>query len=201
MIYYTKFSLPAAPKEKSRQERQISRALFRFVLSRRLPFCGNEPLEQLLVRGEHGKPFLKGNPFYFNLSHSGGLVLCAAEDVPVGVDVEKRRSFSEKLMERICTPGERALAESGGDRDRALTQLWTMKESYMKYTGKGFAQGILSTEFSSLGDRPALRSGDAFFVSRELSGAFLTLCTGEPVELFLEQVSSKELSPFLEDRR
>ncbi len=201
MIYFTEIPLPTVPKEKSRQEKRMSRALLRFVLSRRLPKQKNEPLEELLCRGEHGKPFLKGDPFYFNLSHSGGIIVCAAEDTPVGVDVEKLRPFSERLMRRICTPGERTLVEGLKDRDKALTQLWTMKESYMKYTGKGFAQGILSTEFAALGKHSRLCSKDAFFVSREFLGAFLTLCTKTPVALSVQRVCEEELFPFSEAER
>ena len=142
--------------------------------------------------GSHGKPYLRGNPFYFNLSHSGGLVVCAVEQMPVGVDVERVRHFSSMLLERVCTLREQEQVSACENRDRAITRLWTMKESYMKYTGLGFAQGLLATEFEGLEEKhPRLRSGEGCFTTLELPGAFLTLCTQSPTELRLERVAAK----------
>ncbi len=42
-----------------------------------------------MVRDVHGKPRCVGHPeVHFNLSHSGGWILCALHGAPVGVDVE-----------------------------------------------------------------------------------------------------------------
>lgn len=188
MIYLAELGPIAGRKERSCAERGAAKRLLRWVMAKRLPHLSEEGREALLAVGPHGKPYLRGDPFYFNLSHSGGLVACAAEETPVGVDVEKVRSFSPALLKRICTPREQELVSACENKDSALTRLWTMKESYMKYTGLGFAQGILATEFESFGRHPRLCSGEGCFTTVELPGAFLTLCTREPVELCLEKV-------------
>ena len=71
-------------------------ALLTWVVRRELPEWAGKDARELLVYGPHGKPFLKGNPFYFNLSHSGGIVACAVQTCEVGLDVEKKREFSQR---------------------------------------------------------------------------------------------------------
>ena len=40
----------------------------------------------------YGKPFLKGNyRLYFNVSHYGNWIVCAIDDEPIGIDIEKIR--------------------------------------------------------------------------------------------------------------
>ena len=85
-----------------------------------------------------GKPvFPKYPDFYFNLSHSGPLVLCALADHPVGVDIEVIRPRSAGLPAYVFRGAEydRFLA-LGGDWNAFYT-LWTETESILKYTGEG----------------------------------------------------------------
>ena len=63
-------------------------------------------------------------------------------DRPVGIDVERKLSYNETLMRRICTEEEQALfADCQNDTERAdlLSVLWPMKESYVKRDGRGLS--------------------------------------------------------------
>ncbi len=193
MVYVTRLVQESTRKKAAEKERLAASALLTWVVRRELPEWAGKDARELLVYGPHGKPYLKGNPFYFNLSHSGGIVACAVQTREVGLDVEKKREFSQRLKERICTPAEYLLVSSGSRENENLTQLWTMKESYMKYTGLGFAQGILSTEFRMLGKTPELCSGRANFVCAEFEDAFFTLCTAEPVPLEIMEVRFEDV--------
>ena len=85
-----------------------------------------------------GKPVFADHPnFYFNLSHSGTLALCALSDCPVGADIEVIRPRSAGLSAYVFKGAEydRFLA-LGGDWN-AFYILWTEKESILKYTGEG----------------------------------------------------------------
>lgn len=84
-----------------------------------------------------GKPEAEG--VFFNLSHSGGYVICAVGDRPVGCDVEQVKKAPGQVAEHFFCESEIAyinMAESGR-RDQAFFRIWTMKESYMKMTGEG----------------------------------------------------------------
>ena len=89
--------------------------------------------------GKYGKAYISNyEDIYFNLSHSGKLVLCAISDMEVGADVEyidgeidlniARHYFYNREYESIMN------AENESDE---FFKYWVLKESYMKYTGLG----------------------------------------------------------------
>lgn len=92
-----------------------------------------------ICREKRGKPFFPAFPQYcFNLSHSGSLALCALSQRPVGVDIQVIRSaWSPRLLERSCSPAERAWLSRRGDRPADFTALWACKESAAKESGYG----------------------------------------------------------------
>lgn len=88
---------------------------------------------------QYGKPFLKGSKLEFNISHSGDWIVCTIADNPVGVDVEIIQFLDFKSIYRTFSK-EEILYFS--DLDLAQTEnlffkLWTLKESFVKYNGKG----------------------------------------------------------------
>lgn len=189
--------IAALPKGAARRlEHRAGWALLRSGLIRQ-GFCGREEtVEGLMARaqkGEHGKPCLPGGP-QFSISHSRGLIACAIEREPVGLDIERVREFSPGMIERICTPGEQLL--TGGDRG-LLTQLWTCKESYMKLTGRGLSQGLHAAEFIRLGERPEMAGNSARFYSTAIEHAGqefrLTLCSYVPGDFRTEWTDYSDL--------
>ena len=56
-------------------------------------YLGLAPQSVQFQLGPHGKPFLRGHPLQFNLSHSGDWALLAfSRDRPLGIDLERHRS-------------------------------------------------------------------------------------------------------------
>lgn len=110
------------------------------LLQKGLADCGL-PTAAELVRGENEKPFLRDSEqFFFNLSHSGEIAVCAVSDRPVGVDVETRAHFEPSLVRRVFLPDEIAwIAAQAAPADELYTDLWTIKESLMKYLGTGLS--------------------------------------------------------------
>lgn len=140
----------------SRRAFIVARGVLRTLLSELAPSTAPEAWR--FETGERGKPIVPGGPS-FNLSHTDGLVVVAAStaSVNLGVDVEAidRSSDLDKLAQRYFSPFEaRAWMRRPHDerRDRFF-DLWTLKESYMKATGLGFALG-LSTFWFDLDARP-----------------------------------------------
>ena len=165
------------------------------ALRRALGDAGLDPFPEILCEpGE--KPRLRDGGLCFNLSHSGDMALCAVSGREVGVDVERYRSFTPELIRTVFTAEEisyvweRAGADDGL-RDRLFTSLWTVKESLMKYSGKGLAipPGRICLDCSALPRIVSLRKTgadhlepDRFrFVTRFLEEHVYTVCTeGEP---------------------
>lgn len=122
----------------------VAEALLRFAVKQALG------LENFTVeRTAKGKPYLPAQPdFCFNLSHSGDWVAIVWGNDPVGVDIEQLRSnpSGEQLARRCFCSDEQAylFAASDDERTRRFFELWTMKESYLKYLGTGIDRPLSS---------------------------------------------------------
>ena len=124
--------------------------------------------DEHVAYGENGKPYLADFPnVHFNLSHSGERVMGVISPFEVGCDVEIIKGDRGKLAERFFKPEESAWIkhfESLESQSEAFYRLWTLKECYMKVTGRGmslmpdkFALHVDENERISLfheGDRP-----------------------------------------------
>lgn len=132
--------------ERNRREYIAAHALKRAMLS---AATGDDPRAWRFEAEAGGKPFVAGGRGpHFNLSHCEGLVACAVSaDVALGVDVEpmdRRAPF--EIVERNFADAEREwlLALPEAERTRGFFALWTMKEAFIKATGKGVSQGLRS---------------------------------------------------------
>ncbi len=139
--------------------------------------------------GAHGKPEaqLGGRPagLAFNLSHTGGLVGVAVATVPglqLGFDLEPiDRRAPMQVARRYFTASEVAWLERLPETSRAegFFRLWTLKEAFIKATGKGLTQDLSSFWFQV--DPPAIsfapelpeRPQDWTFAQRVVHRGFL----------------------------
>ncbi len=96
--------------------------------------------------GAQGKPYLADYPqLYFSLSHSGSLVACAVSKQEIGLDVQEHVKIKSGLAKRFFTKDECALLHGQADAkayERLFFRLWSIKESYIKFTGLGMKQGL-----------------------------------------------------------
>lgn len=93
--------------------------------------------------GEWGKPFLKYHPnIYFSLSHSGDYAICSIGDRPMGNDIERIKPGRLKVADRFFAKEELDWMYAVQDEEevtRRMFRIWTMKESFLKATGKGIS--------------------------------------------------------------
>ena len=112
--------------------------------------AGFEGADEHVAYGENGKPYLVDFPdVHFNLSHSGERVMCVLSPFDVGCDVEIIKGDRGRLAERFFLPEESAWIkhfESLEMQTEAFYRLWTLKECYMKVTGRGMS--LMPDKFS-----------------------------------------------------
>ena len=96
----------------------------------------------LIYRNEFGKPFLKDHPYiHFNISHTKGAIVCAVSDKPVGVDIERVKRFNKCIVERFFTQNEQNyIFASNENVAERFIEIWTKKEAYVKWVGKGMQE-------------------------------------------------------------
>ncbi len=86
----------------------------------------------------NNKPYLKGDPVHFNISHSKDLVVCAIAEFPVGIDVEfVDTSINYLDFEFQMTSGEFERIHDSEDKIKSFFTYWTTKEAVIKAHGAG----------------------------------------------------------------
>lgn len=123
------------------------------------------------VQSSFGKPYLKDREgVYYNLSHSGRYVVLAWGGREVGVDVQRHDPAirMEDIGARFFAPDERLYVQQNSER---FYEIWTKKESFLKYTGRGLGAGL--TSFSALKPEPKIR----YFYRMLDENYSLSLCT------------------------
>ena len=122
-----------------RQRSAVGKVMTRMILASRIGVLAGE-VE--IGRQPFGKPVVvcssEPRP-QVNVSHSGGLVVIAVADAPVGVDVEEIRPIPQldSLLRDALSPEEGTHVRASDDPDLEFFRIWTAKESYLKATGEG----------------------------------------------------------------
>lgn len=97
---------------------------------------------------EDGKPYFSpDNNIKFNLSHSGEIVMYSFSDIEVGCDIEKEDHGENGIAKRYFSREENAFLDSFSgpeERKKMFYRIWTLKESFVKSTGKGIFSGMSS---------------------------------------------------------
>lgn len=103
---------------------------------------GMHPKQLIIRKNEYGKPYFLNLPeVHFNISHSGEWVLGILSEKECGIDVELVKEARMDVAKRFFAKEEyELLLQKEGEERRALFyELWTLKESYVKYKGMGLA--------------------------------------------------------------
>ena len=113
----------------------LSEAMLRYAL------CKTGRNTALTVKkDENGKPYVECEHFKFNVSYAGNYVAIAYGETEIGADIERIfiDSGRELVAKYYYTEEEYAeIFKDGIEENNALqfAQIWTMKESYLKYLG------------------------------------------------------------------
>lgn len=103
-------------------------------------------LELTYHYGKSGKPYLTDYPdLYFSLSHSGSVVACLCDTQEVGLDVQQHVNVKERIAKRFFSQKEYEMLvreEDSRVREQLFFRMWSIKESYIKYTGEGMSRGL-----------------------------------------------------------
>lgn len=100
----------------------------------------------LFSKSQYGKPFIKGHAeFQFNISHTKCGIIVMISDKTVGADIEKIKPAEIKIANRFFTNYEQDyIIECSNKLNECFFEIWTKKEAYVKYAGKGFSISLRS---------------------------------------------------------
>lgn len=104
-----------------------------------------------ILKDEFGKPYFKGNPIHFNVSHSGEYLAIAISKSPVGIDLQEPKKIKEGMYRKVVREEEQGLI--GEQRQKNFLRLWTLKESFVKAVGKGLRMSMKDYFFEKENER------------------------------------------------
>ena len=123
----------ASPKQKRAREHECAYSL----LDKMLKEAGISSYE--ILRGQNGKPYLKGEKIHFNLSHTEGFAVVCLSDTEIGVDCEKiDPAFAPKIeafSKRYFLENELSYLKKNDFSPSCFFEIWTKKEAMIKRDG------------------------------------------------------------------
>jgi len=108
-------------------------------------------IEEINLRNEeiqfsinaYGKPYCDFlDDFHFNVSHSESWVVCAVDCYPVGIDIEKISTIDLDISKNFFSGKEHEDLLLSNDPFEYFFTLWSLKESYIKFIGKGLSHPL-----------------------------------------------------------
>lgn len=157
---------------------------------------------EAITEDSNGRPMLSGSGIDFNISHSGGCVVCAlTSNGQVGIDVEEIRPFQLEGVKLYFTPDEQRALSQATDPVAMFYELWTKKESVLKANGRGLSISldsvvVTSSKTQCLGQIYSLKKLNI------MPGYCCHLASTEQVEdIQLKTFNSKDLKTTLETCR
>lgn len=136
-----------------------------------------------VCREEKGKPHFEGDPMYFSVTHSGKYWMCIFSKLPVGIDLQKKetKNKAEKISRRFFHPDEVDYLEK---QDWVpFFDVWSAKESYVKYTGTGIAGELASFSVVQKGQIKNKIEGLPLRQCKEFPQYSLFICGGTDGEI------------------
>ncbi len=149
--------------------------LGRLLLYRTLEERG---ISEFAVHYKNGeKPVLiSEKKLYFNISHSADFVALAISDEEVGCDIQEIRPYNPKVAKRNYCENETKLIEESEDKSDVFIRMWSLKESILKFTGKGIAGGLSTYDFSPYAGEESFTAFGCCFYVKKMENAYFALC-------------------------
>lgn len=131
----------------------IAHALLRAALSR---CCDVHPARWTFHKNAYQKPYISEptntRHLHFNISHTEGMVAAAITRIgSIGVDVESlsRETIENGVAQEVLSEVEYRdyMQQTGTAQHTRLLQYWTLKEAYVKATGRGITAGLKNHAF------------------------------------------------------
>jgi 4'-phosphopantetheinyl transferase len=168
--------------DKLRLEADKKRTVAGEMLARKAvaEYSGVKAEDIIFAISESGKPYIENSKFEFNISHSGDYAVCAVNETPIGIDIEKLRPVDLRVAKRVCNEAELIYLfgfppkenEFVYTEDKELItrffEIWTAKEAYVKLTGQG-----IDGDFSEF----CIFDLDEYLYQTKIDGCSFSLCS------------------------
>jgi 4'-phosphopantetheinyl transferase len=124
------------------------------------------------------------------------MAMCALHSAPVGADIERVDAVDDVTAWRIMSRQELFAFDKAQDKNNFFYKIWTLKEAYIKYNGRGIGTDLHSLTVYPEGDRIVTNiSGCQFELINTIPGYQAAVCASD-VSHSLSWVSKQSLDQF-----
>ncbi len=151
-------------------EKNMKASLLATIISARLLAKAGLTFDDIKYT-KNGKPIIEGG--YISISHSSNMAAVVIADCEVGVDIQRLKLPSNRLVDRVCSENEKKYIQSSDIY--AFTRVWCLKEAYLKMTGEGISRDLTAISFN-IGEEISL-DGDTNtkFILKQMGDFILAL--------------------------
>lgn len=96
--------------------------------------------------GSNGKPY--ADNIFFNVAHSGNFAFGVSSKNDIGCDIEIIKKPHLNIAKRFFTENEYNYILNSKNDTSSFYKIWTIKESYIKFTGDGLRTPLNSFEIN-----------------------------------------------------
>jgi len=166
-----------------------------------------DPLKVVFSCNVNNKPFIQGDPLYFNLSHiRDGFAFSISENLYTGIDIEKedRNIDFRSIVRHFFSKNEHNFI-FGTDSNPIYNflLLWTRKEALLKAIGTGIVDNLRQIEVcerknivyrSTFGNRISKSVSDRHFIySWILTDYYLSMAVPQKAEIKLNKIKGEDI--------
>ncbi len=130
-----------------------------------------------VYKDDRGRPLTDREDLWVSASHTGEWVFCGLSEEPLGIDAQVVTTVRnrDRLVERFFTKEEADWLS--GREEEAFFDLWSRKEAFAKYTGRGIAYGLQRIQTVTEG-APAEKIGSVRMTGAKLPDNVYFACAG-----------------------
>ncbi len=177
-IYYADYDFSCFSQKNSTEEKNIIKLLRSKLLDYAFVCEKGKPYSEFFIEyNQYGKPLIKNNDFYFNISHTRGFIICAVSDFPIGVDCELIRPFNKAITNKVMSEAERTELLSNSNIEELFFKYWTLKESYIKMIGTGLSYTLYKINFSFEHDQIISNANNINFYSLQYNNYAISVAS------------------------
>lgn len=140
------------------EENTSSKALLTKVLQE------NYIANKEIIYNAYGKPYLKNNELYFNISHDKNITVLVTSDKEIGVDLEYL-TYRPSVVKKYFNLKEQNIIKKSRRTEYDFTKIWVMKEAYVKMKGMGITYGLQNVDTVVLANKFEIIDKDDYLIA------------------------------------
>lgn len=140
------------------EENTSSKALLTKVLQE------NYIANKEIIYNAYGKPYLKNNELYFNISHDKNITVLVTSDKEIGVDLEYL-TYRPSVVKKYFNLKEQNIIKKSRRKEYDFTKIWVMKEAYVKMKGIGITYGLQNVDTVVLANKFEIIDKDDYLIA------------------------------------